>query len=618
MKKVFTLLTLLLTVCSGAWAADAVSATQTYTNAGSTCTWTSVSAIVKNTTPFGADGLLFQTVSEASNGIKMGDSNASLKIYEINDVVYVQVASASSHGSITVKANGNNNNRKLALLSGEEIPMVTAGKTVDFVATDVVEVGGLYYIKLTYSANETAGKEYKLLSAEPFSVTLEGETFPGYVSDANTPVIDTNLDAVNPYEAQVGIGLNLTIEASHAYTYQWYSCDDKTGTNPVAIEGATAATYTFVAADADELTTKYFYCVATNGDASGEKNAQSNIATVNVLAKPVLTAVTRQIWNIADFDNFTYTTAAIVNNLELKNATIDGGNKTMDGFTLSKRIKINKDETATNRYVKFKIGGPCIITVYGMSGSSSQDRVLGINIDGTEVTTLTAGGTDMAKVTYTYTGTEEAEVVLFCKEGSGTFNIHGITVSDVVVNISAYEWSTFVSDQALAFDGIADLEVYIVTGRDNATLLKDQMTGTVAANTPLLVKGTANAKYYIPLAGTVSPVAGNLLKAGDGSAVAAEDGKTKYVLSVNAGAAAFKKIVSGKAATVAAGKAYLQFEEDIEAREFFNLDEESTGISATLKNSEKVNGEYYDLQGRRIAQPTKGLYIVNGKKVIIK
>ena len=31
----------------------------------------------------------------------------------------------------------------------------------------------------------------------------------------------------------------------------------------------------------------------------------------------------------------------------------------------------------------------------------------------------------------------------------------------------------------------------------------------------------------------------------------------------------------------------------------------------------KVEG-YYDLQGRKVAQPTKGLYIHNGKKVVIK
>ena len=50
----------------------------------------------------------------------------------------------------------------------------------------------------------------------------------------------------------------------------------------------------------------------------------------------------------------------------------------------------------------------------------------------------------------------------------------------------------------------------------------------------------------------------------------------------------------------------------------FIIDEEPTAL--TLVNSEKqiVNSEVYDLQGRKVAQPTKGLYIVNGKKVVIK
>lgn len=44
----------------------------------------------------------------------------------------------------------------------------------------------------------------------------------------------------------------------------------------------------------------------------------------------------------------------------------------------------------------------------------------------------------------------------------------------------------------------------------------------------------------------------------------------------------------------------------------------TTGISATLMNNERVNSEIYDLLGRKVSQPTKGLYIVNGKKVIIR
>lgn len=49
-----------------------------------------------------------------------------------------------------------------------------------------------------------------------------------------------------------------------------------------------------------------------------------------------------------------------------------------------------------------------------------------------------------------------------------------------------------------------------------------------------------------------------------------------------------------------------------------------TGISAALVNSKGVKSKgvksdkMYDLQGRRVAQPARGLYIVGGKKVIIK
>ena len=49
-------------------------------------------------------------------------------------------------------------------------------------------------------------------------------------------------------------------------------------------------------------------------------------------------------------------------------------------------------------------------------------------------------------------------------------------------------------------------------------------------------------------------------------------------------------------------------------------DDGATGIGASLMNNEEgiVNGEVLDLQGRRVAQPKKGLYIKDGKKVIIK
>ena len=46
---------------------------------------------------------------------------------------------------------------------------------------------------------------------------------------------------------------------------------------------------------------------------------------------------------------------------------------------------------------------------------------------------------------------------------------------------------------------------------------------------------------------------------------------------------------------------------------------ETTGISSTLnKNEEIKNNKIFDLQSRRVEQPRKGLYIMNGRKFVVR
>ncbi len=184
-------------------------------------------------------------------------------------------------------------------------------------------------------------------------------------------------------------------------------------------------------------------------------------------------------------------------------------------------------------------------------------------------------------------------------------------------DITAYQWATYVPTTAVDFSGQPNVEAYIVTGHEGTAITKEKVT-SVPANTPvLLYKKTADSgsMYFDSRASSSTDVSANKLKAGTGAAVSAESGKTKYVLSVADGKAIFKKI-NATAATVAEGKAYLQFDEVIEAP-LFDLDGEATSIKAVEAKAVE-NGEYYNLAGQRVAQPTKGLYIVNGKKVIIK
>jgi hypothetical protein len=77
--------------------------------------------------------------------------------------------------------------------------------------------------------------------------------------------------------------------------------------------------------------------------------------------------------------------------------------------------------------------------------------------------------------------------------------------------------------------------------------------------------------------------------------------------------------------TVAANRAYLHIATTLApdaagagSRMSMVFDGETTGVDATLVNSEKVNSDVYDLQGRKVKAIQKGVYVKNGRKVIIK
>lgn len=111
---------------------------------------------------------------------------------------------------------------------------------------------------------------------------------------------------------------------------------------------------------------------------------------------------------------------------------------------------------------------------------------------------------------------------------------------------------------------------------------------------------------------------GNSLK---GTAYKITNPGNAYVLSYksSAGVAFYRLSNNG---TIAANKAYLKFNSSSAAHEFFTFDFDTiaTGVDSinTQDSEENADVKIYDLQGRRVANPGKGIYIVNGKKVLMK
>ena len=203
-------------------------------------------------------------------------------------------------------------------------------------------------------------------------------------------------------------------------------------------------------------------------------------------------------------------------------------------------------------------------------------------------------------------------------QGSGKFN-QSADIDYILVKASTQKaaiptsgYGTIASAYALDCANLpAGLKAYQVTELTKETVTLEEVTEAVAAGTGLILKGTASETYAIPVAATGADIsATNKLQAAV-TATAVEADET-YILQ----GGQFHKVTA--ASTIPAGKAYLRYADLSMARELTLTFGDATGIGATLKNKEIENKEVYNLKGQRVAQPTKGLYIQNGKKVIVK
>jgi hypothetical protein len=170
--------------------------------------------------------------------------------------------------------------------------------------------------------------------------------------------------------------------------------------------------------------------------------------------------------------------------------------------------------------------------------------------------------------------------------------------------------TTFSSAFPIDCDNLpSGVTAYKVTNMTASQVTAVEVTGKVAANTGLILKATATGNFDIPVAATGEAIDGNLLQA----AVTATTVTAGQAYGLSDGV--FKKLQAGD---VPAGKAYLLASSITSAPEL-NIDFGGTTAISEIKKMRNVENEtFFDLQGRKVAQPTKGLYIVNGKKVIIK
>ena len=232
----------------------------------------------------------------------------------------------------------------------------------------------------------------------------------------------------------------------------------------------------------------------------------------------------------------------------------------------------------------------------------------------------------------------EVEEVSYTSTEPGTFYIGSNTPSRIyairfvpttrTISIGSTGYATFGNNDNVGYSIPTGLKAYAATATSSSVVTLTPVSQIRKLNGYVL-KGTPSTNYTLTAAkdnGESADKGGEMVRVKTAianfpaSVIESETTYYQYILASDEGTAKF--FAPNGTSTLAAGKAYLKTTTQLSASSLsrgFNIvfEDESTAINSVT--TKVINdGKYYNLQGVEVAQPTKGLYILNGRKVIIK
>ena len=215
---------------------------------------------------------------------------------------------------------------------------------------------------------------------------------------------------------------------------------------------------------------------------------------------------------------------------------------------------------------------------------------------------IVAEPTDPATSPYTGTASQEFE-----------------TLAGYPVDVPGKEYVTYYSaTDNLTLEENSGAQLYTITAVSGSTATATEIT-SANKETPFLVYNSADDKKTIILIPTADVIDGQthaseFVGTAEATTIAAStDGLNNYAFNGK------KFVWVMEDLAVAANKAWLAISATSGARVINLVFDDATRIDGVARTAEQ-SGDYYDLNGRKLAaKPTrKGIYIQNGKKVVVK
>ena len=248
------------------------------------------------------------------------------------------------------------------------------------------------------------------------------------------------------------------------------------------------------------------------------------------------------------------------------------------------------------------------------SSSNELKAAASVGDDKTEEWTISISDGNVYIINNKYPQSNDKDRYIQWNSGSPRFACYTGTQKDIQlyrlsksVTITSAEYATYCGNKALNFDGVG-IKAYTAT--DNGDKVKLNEITQVPANTPVVLYKAGGGTVDVPVIASADAIEGtNHLRVSEGAVYS-----NAYVLAMNPTIGFY---LWDSSVTLNPGKIYLQAASG--SRSFLGFEEgNTTGVADINRETITNNGSFYNLNGQRVAQPTKGLYIVNGRKFVVK
>lgn len=447
-----------------------------------------------------------------------------------------------------------------------------------------------YVAPQNYAVSWTAGENTELF----VFAGDESETIENGASVPEWTTVMVSVDVADGYELGAltvkdadNNEIDLTSIGENYYSFEMPSSDVTITSNATLLPErptvpVAGGQYVKVTSD-DNLEDGYYLIVyeegslALNGGITTNLDVESNFVEVRI--QDAIINATTEINNVAFFYNTTNKTLQGVGGLYIGQTSNANGLKSSSDTSYENTISIDNDGNAAivsgGAYLRYNSANDQTRFRYFKSSSYTSQKAIQI---------------------YKY-----------------------VAPAPVTASVTSAGWATFSSTRALDFTNVtgvvANTAVY-ANGRLTYTPIQQ-----VPANTGVILRSVSGgeASVDVPVINDIPALEeGSNMLVAVGTAISSlatvgDNNSTNYILNNVNGVLGFYRAAGNR---VDAGKAYLNVPAGA-SRSFIDINPgEQDGIESVNVNAAEDN--IYDLQGRQVAQPQKGLYIVNGKKVVIK